>query len=395
MENRPVVVVGSGPAGAATALFLHRRCPELARSCVVLEKAFHPREKVCAGGLIPRTLAFLAELGVPLDVPHASVRRARVDTPLGPVDYEDGDLCRVVRRAEFDALLVAACRERGIEVREGVHVRRVLRESGGFRVETDRGSYRTRVVVGADGSGSVVRRSLFPGSPGALGRAVMADVPLAGLDWDGFEKERYEFDFSGVATGLRGYAWTFPCLVRGEPHANVGVYSCDIRERRLERALRERVRRLCGKDLPWKAFPVRGTSPPLRAPGVLLVGDAAGVDPLLGEGISCAFEYGRLAAESLERAFRTGEFGFEEYGDRVRLGPLGRKLRRLSRATSLLYGRSWKVWFAFLRRSRRAQDVAVRWYNGVDGLDDEPLWKLFARVAGILPAGGEAGRGGS
>ena len=53
MERRPVIIVGSGPAGTATAIALHRRDPGLARDVLILEKARHPRPKVCAGGLIP------------------------------------------------------------------------------------------------------------------------------------------------------------------------------------------------------------------------------------------------------------------------------------------------------------------------------------------------------
>ena len=53
MERRDVVIVGSGSAGAATALGLVARAPALAARSVMLEKARHPRDKTCAGGVIP------------------------------------------------------------------------------------------------------------------------------------------------------------------------------------------------------------------------------------------------------------------------------------------------------------------------------------------------------
>src|SRR5581483_6679341 len=100
-----VIIVGSGPAGAATALALAARDPAVAARTVLLEKARHPRPKTCAGGVIPRAARLLAELGVPLDVAHARVDAAAVATPDARVCLDGTDLCRVVRRAEFDARL--------------------------------------------------------------------------------------------------------------------------------------------------------------------------------------------------------------------------------------------------------------------------------------------------
>src|SRR5262249_30418453 len=62
MERHDVVIGGSGPAGAATALRLAARDPALAARTVMLEKAYHPRDKTCAGGVIPKALHLLADL---------------------------------------------------------------------------------------------------------------------------------------------------------------------------------------------------------------------------------------------------------------------------------------------------------------------------------------------
>ncbi|HKM99065.1 MAG TPA: hypothetical protein VJX23_01010 [Candidatus Binataceae bacterium] len=67
--------------------------------------------------------------------------------------------------------------------------------------------------------------------------------------------------------------------------------------------------------LAFRVFPIRWFDSYDRyASGrVILAGDAAGVDPLMGEGISCAFEYGRIAAAAIGRFLG---------GDRTRLAAM-------------------------------------------------------------------------
>jgi flavin-dependent dehydrogenase len=372
MKRREVVIVGAGPAGAATALRLAAREPALAARTVLLDKARHPRDKTCAGGVIPKALRLLDELGVSLAVPHARVDMARVAVPggRGPLDVPGDDLCRVVRRREFDASLAWAARERGIELREEERVTHLTRDGKGFRVETTHDTWWTPVVVGADGSGSVVRRAVLADDDGVVARAVMCDVPLAATRWDGHAGHRYEFDFTACATGLRGYRWTFPCVIDGVPHANVGVYALPpIDGARLQRELAGELARIGASPDGWKAFPIRtyGRRTRVATPGVVLVGDAAGVDPLMGEGISFALEYGMLAADAILAARATGDWRFDRYAQAVARGPLGRKLCRLGLGARLFYGRHHRLWFRLASASPRAQAIGLGWYNGIDG----------------------------
>jgi menaquinone-9 beta-reductase len=379
MQERPLIIVGSGPAGAAAALRLSQVHPELARETLVLEKAQHPRDKVCAGGLIPHAIQCLQDLGVELTVPHVVVHRAAVRTPKREVMYEGREICRVVRRCEFDASLVAAVRRRDVGVQEREKVVEVARDGNRIRVETENGSYRSRVVIGADGSGSVVRRHLFARPHGHMGRAIMCDIPMAEANWTGFLAQRYDFSFAPIVHGLRGYLWAFPCWIGGEPHVNVGVYSADTPSPSLTRLLQAEVEKLTGLRPNFQAFPIHWYSErePLADSGVLLVGDAAGVDPLMGEGISFALEYGRRAAEAVATAFATGDFSFASYQRDIRASWMGKKLRRLNLAVRLFYGPTWPIWFAIAERSRRAREIGLRWYNGVDGWDRRSGWQAL------------------
>ncbi len=387
--RHPLVIVGAGPAGTATALALHRHDPTLARDVLIIEKARHPRPKVCAGGVIPAARRWLAEHDVPFSVPHVTVHRALVTTPATTVTHDDRDLCDVVRRAEFDASLVAACRARGIAVQEDEDVVELARGADGVRLTTTRATYHARLVIGADGSGSVVRRRLVDPAKACIARAVMADVPLRELCWSGFAERRYDFDFRILRRGLRGYLWAFPCLIDGEPHANIGAYSVTPVGAALDEAFTDYLRELTAVVPRRCAFPIHWYRPGARvaAPRAWLVGDAAGVDPLMGEGISLALEYGSLAAAAAVRGLRTGELSGAEYQHAVDGSWLGTKLRRLHLATRLFYGPTGRTWFALAERSRRVRALGLRWYNGVDGWDQRSGWDaLRALVTNRLGA---------
>jgi flavin-dependent dehydrogenase len=98
-----------------------------------------------------------------------------------------------------------------------------------------------------------------------------------------------------------------------------------------------------------KGHPIRWFAPEnqLSVPRVLLVGDAAGADPFLGEGISIALGYGALAAQEIGKAFGQGEFSFNGYRRRVLKSPLGQVLIARWAVAHIIYLVKWK-WFQVL-----------------------------------------------
>lgn len=393
MDRYAVIIVGAGPAGTATALNLLRTDASLRGRILLLDKAIHPRDKICAGGLIPHTLECLRALEVPLGVPHVRVDRTRVQVPPGrTLNHEEDGVCVVIRRNEFDYLLLQAAEQRGADVRQGEKVMRLVREPDAVRVVTNRTSYLARVVVGADGSGSRVRRQLVGPTPKTIGKALMCDVPVAETDWDGFARRRYDFDFRAVRHGLRGYMWAFPCLIEGTPHVNLGIYSQGVgspSNSALHDRLRRAVARLCpagaATSRRLRAFPIcwYDATRPLAARRVVLVGDAAGAEPLMGEGISFAFEYGAFAAAAVHDALRSRDFSFGSYTRALAQAGLGKKLARLSLAAGLFYGPTSCVWFSLATRSRRLQSIGLKWYNGIDGWHQRSGWSALRAVLAV------------
>jgi len=392
-----VVIAGAGPAGLATALYLLLRRPELAGRVVAIEKSAHPRFKVCAGGLIPKTMLALEELGIALDPPAVEVIRGEARTPVGSVDLSrDGDvLCTIVRRDWFDAMLARAAVRAGLEIVENERVVEVMQNGDGVRVRTERGDFQSSMLVGADGSGSRVRRSVFGERKATTGRALMTDIavnPEAAVE---FREHRYRFDFRCVSGGIRGYSWSFPCMIGGRPHLNVGIYDQHPRDFP-EKSGGEQARMLselaaafpelhldamARRKMRWKSFPIRWFDAADRyARGrVILAGDAAGVDPLMGEGISCAFEHGKIAAGAIAAFIDGDEDALGAYDRSLHEGAVGRKLAKLAFAARHFYGAHHRFFFRVARTSRRAHELGVDWYNGARHLDELPTHQLVAR----------------
>src|SRR5208282_2343106 len=103
-------IAGAGPAGMATALYLLREHPELAGQVIALEKARHPRPKVCAGGLIPKTMLAMKELGLKLEVPAIEVRAGLARTEAGEIELGGGripDMIMLLSKYQFQEAFCA------------------------------------------------------------------------------------------------------------------------------------------------------------------------------------------------------------------------------------------------------------------------------------------------
>ncbi|MCS7177766.1 MAG: NAD(P)/FAD-dependent oxidoreductase [Anaerolineae bacterium] len=349
MERYDILIVGAGPAGISTALYLQQIAPERVSRTLVLEKARHPRPKICAGGVMPDGVRLLRGLGLDIrDIPATPVNLVQFGyNDQGVVFEEEGENTPfhfyIVLREELDAWLVARARERGIGILEESPVRKVSRSGDWIEVATEHQTYQARVVVGADGAQSVVRRAIG-GGKARYARALQVWAPPP--PGHPLHRERgVYFDFQYVPQGIPGYIWDFPVQIRGQAMRCWGIYDSHVlsgkAERRIREAFYERLahygyrpeeHRLYGGVIhhfyPDNVFSV---------PGVLLVGDAAGVDALFGEGISPALGYGKIAAQTIADAFAREDFSFRDYRERVMKSGLGTLLMQRLRIASILY----------------------------------------------------------
>jgi geranylgeranyl reductase family protein len=326
-----VIVVGAGPAGTATAIQLALNDPAVAKRTLVLDAAVFPREKLCGGGIVRESDRLLGHLGVEVDVPSVPIHAIRFQYEGGSAVHRGANLFRVVQRAEFDHVLLSAAKLRGATVREGERVVRLVRERDCVCVETRSGSYRARIVIGADGTRSVVRSSLV--GPDRGERFVALGTLTPWNDGSDDDLNTAVLDFRPVARGLRGYAWDFPSLRSGQRRMNRGLggsrWPSGVSAGQLFAELLE----ARGVD-PGRFRPLGGSAPlydpesPQSAERVLLAGDAVGVDPWFGEGISVAIGTGILAAHAASEALAEGRFDFAGYRERVRESAVGWRLTR-------------------------------------------------------------------
>jgi geranylgeranyl reductase family protein len=332
-----VLVVGAGPAGATAARTLARAGVTVR----LLDRSKFPRNKPCGGGVSLRVLKRFPYLAAELSrIATHTVSRLHLEGPGGEstVIESDGPAALMIRRVEFDALLVDLAREAGAELIGDVDIVRVSTTASGVVLESRDGrTFEAPVVIAADGVHSVIARrlGLNPGWPASrVALDMMEETPREQLrDIDpstlwvsyGHPPSRAHgatrtnaarvsaklADERGRAKADEGYAYVFP----KRDHVNVGIgyvldhyrNAIDESPYDLQRGFVDHLRRrgvMEGESVRRNFTPfIIPVGGPLRRPGsgrVLLAGDAGGfVNGFTAEGIYYAMVSGDLAARTI------------------------------------------------------------------------------------------------
>ena len=390
-----IAIVGAGPAGTSTALFLTK----MGIPHVLIDKATFPRDKICGDGISGKVVGLLKELDPELIgklesrpdqfLPSWGVRFVApngksIDLPF----KKKGDTSThapgfVSKRMDFDAFLVDQLNPALTQTFWNTHIRDVAQNEGHFELSgTQNGQpfiCRAQVVVGAGGTQSVVARK--------LGDIQVKDSHLvAGLRayYENVSETHPQnfIELHFISEMLPGYLWVFP-LPNNQANVGIGMLSSALKKQKgnlqaiFERALKENPElsrrfknaRVVQKVTGWR-LPLGSEQRSISGNRFLLTGDAGAlIDPFTGEGIGNAILSGKIAAQTLHKAVEKNNFSAEmlkQYDNNL-YHKLGHELR-VSYKIQQLVQRPWLFNFVISRvhNNPSLKDTFSAMFNDVD-----------------------------
>jgi flavin-dependent dehydrogenase len=347
-----VIVVGGGPAGAATATALAHAGVDV----LVLDRARFPRPKACSEYLSPEASRVLATLGALDEVessgaahltgmhvraPDGTWIRGRFVAEHGFRGFRDSGLA--LPRERLDAILLDSARRAGARVVERARVVDLERDAAGrvvgVHVLSRNGAtlQRSALIVGADGLRSLVARRLGLARVGRWPRRIALVAHYRGVDdvADYGEMHVERDGYAGLADvghGVTNVAVVVPsrygrAIAASGPETFFEAWIAKRAHLAPRFARAERVSPILATG-PFASHARRAW-----AGGAALVGDAADFfDPFTGEGIYAALRGGEMLATHILAA--------DNVADPARVDEA---LRAYDRARRKEFGGKWIV----------------------------------------------------
>lgn len=334
-KNNDIIIIGAGPAGTATSLFLAKA----GIAHTIIEKQSFPRDKICGDALSGKSVyvlnkldpkivsdfttlpeAFLPSWGVKfvapngksIDIPFRS-EKSKNDLPPGFIS----------KRIQFDHELFKRIDTNYATVLQGTELIRIERTGDSFSLTCKNNNdifniEGVKLIVGAEGDRSIVAKELT--SLRKENKHYCAGIRAY---YDGVTDMHAQnfIELHFLEELLPGYFWIFP-LPNGQANIGAGMLSDTVSKKKVNlkadmlRAIANNPNikhrfadaKLIGKIQGW-GLPLGSKKRQLCGDGFLLTGDAGSlIDPFTGEGIGNAMYSGMMAAEMIVEALKANRF---------------------------------------------------------------------------------------
>lgn len=353
IKTYDAIIVGGGPAGAYCGYCLAKK----GLQAVILDHS-HPREKSCGGVISNRAFKKFPIIHA---VPYTfDVRNPfEIISPSGQIVKFEKNRGHSVSRRILDRYLLDSAVNQGCKWVQEKAIS-IVNEQGLWIVKTNESEFRARILVGADGVTSIVRKSVSsPFNSNDLARGIEYLV-------EGTEGETSKLQF---LSNRPGYCWK----VNRGMHSSLGILdltgNLSMLKNDLDKFLNNNyrgVRPLMRMDayVP-RASSIEFFTSSCAGKNWLLIGDAAGhAHPLTGEGVLYALWSAELAAQAVHagdtRLYDT--FWREEYG---------KELIKAVIAQKIIYSKNildTTLWFSV--RSKTLSDIMFTLLSGNSTADN-------------------------
>jgi len=315
-----VIIVGAGPAGSNTAISYKHLNPDL--NIAIFDKSQFPRDKSCGDAIGPGVINALKRFGNEhilngepevVSTTLFGPKNIGIQNYIPEVKNKEDSVVYVIPRLDLDNRIFDLAKSLDVDSYEEYRYLGFDRTKDKKIAVTFKNSdgeeetYLTKILVGADGANSRVRKNLNLNQNTDWHKAIAIRAYIDSPNYLEIFKER-SLMFEINVSALRGYAWAFPSK---DTLINIGIgmpLSLFKKENKnINEMLNDFVETLESRGVivdnirMEKSYmlPFASSRPKLAHDQVALVGDAGSmINPMSGEGIFYGMESGFLLAEN-------------------------------------------------------------------------------------------------
>lgn len=321
------IIVGAGPAGCVCGYILAKN----KRECLIIERKEFPREKLCGGGLTPKSVHLLDRIYPNLKYEYQTVSQMEVYSPKQMLaNFRMAEGIRTVVRKNFDNILLEQYKGIGGEVLQAKVSSIEEIENKIYLTLSDKTVVSCDTLVGADGANSIIRKHVDPNRKKGLVWMEKGVADKSEKNIKIFFDKRYREGYGYLFPNTNGY-------VVGYGHSNTPSMA------EFEQMLSHYELSKDGK-IKGAYIPTMDKIEYKFCKNIILIGDAGSyVDSVTSEGLFYAMKTGENAATAilLDKDFRLVN---EKIILRIR------KIRKLA----LLFYSSYGQWIFYHASKRKS-----------------------------------------